>query len=174
MILNYYGLMVNSLNTHIPNNLRNMCVISNPRNMCVINNLRNVLRIILTYIVYLFSATSHNQINELLRAVSIQSGYHRCSLYWLSSSASYPNNLRNVLRIILTYIIYLFSSLTQTIRGAAASRIGTIIIRRCSPYCLSSSASYPNNSKNIFVGTGLDLSTNMCVINNSKNILNKG
>ncbi len=103
MILNYYGLMVNSLNTHIPNNLRNMCVISNSKNMFV----------------------------------------------WTGLDLS-----TNILCIIFIF----FCSLTQTIRGAAASRMGTIIIRRCIfriirgiywTYCLPSSASYPSNSKNI-------------------------
>ncbi len=78
---------------------------NNSMNMYIPNNLRNVLRkTIISYLSFLFlfflaclwHATSHNQINELLRAVSIQSGYHRCSLYWLSSSASYPNNSRNM------------------------------------------------------------------------------
>ena len=59
------------------------------------------------------SAPSHNQINELLRAVSIQSDYQRCifrvirgiySLYWLSSSAFVPSNFMTIDRVLYYYV----------------------------------------------------------------------
>ncbi len=110
------------------------------------------------------------------------------------------NKLKNVLNIN-NYLHFILSrSLTQSIREAAASRINAICTKdvhseqfeECIDYidclcplesvfilsniafivCLPPQKRYIlRNSKNMFVGTGLDLSTNMCVINNLRNML---
>ena len=97
----------------------------------------NILNIIL-----IFSAPSHKQTDELLHIVCSKQG--ECvdahPLSCLPPQKRYiPNNLKNmfvgtgldlstnIFRIILTYIIYLFSSITQSIRGVAAS---IVIINR--------------------------------------------